>query len=55
VIYRLVFVIVGVFGLSDIRNIRKMKLQYRTPFYGVILIALGLGYYQLFSNMESLV
>ncbi len=55
VISNLVFVAVAVFGLRNVKSIRKMKLQYKTLFYGIILVALGSGYYHLFPDEESLV
>lgn len=55
VISNLPFLIIGIFGLSQLKRIEKANLQFYLFFIGVSLIAFGSGYYHYNPNNNTLI
>jgi len=55
VVSNLPFLIVGILGIVQMKNIEKYNLEYKIFFIGVSLIAIGSGYYHLDPNNKTLV
>ena len=55
VVSNLPFLIVGFLGIYKIKLIAERKLQYLVFFSGIILVALGSGYYHLYPNSYTLI
>ncbi|WP_346882906.1 ceramidase domain-containing protein [uncultured Algibacter sp.] len=55
VVSNLPFMFVGVFGLWNLKFTGKYKVQYLSLFIGIVLVALGSGYYHINPNNTTLI